>query len=383
MFKLMLLCDYSREPERRLLKGVSSFAATVGGWMYFRMDSSLYLNPARRHEVFERAREIKADAIFGNWAGADRETVESLGIPVVLRAGRDYAPGIPSLGGSYQEIGRMGAEFFLRRRYVNYAFFGYSDRVWSRERREGYSKSLAEADARAFSFETWENRDDVKDLKEWLSSLPKPVAIFAANDVLASRLVEYCHELKFAIPEDVALLGVDNDEFQCNLSYPGLSSVNLDYESQGYLLGQTIWEMHSQGKIWPARISIHPLNVVERGTTPRHNISDPYVRRIVEKMDSEFNSGISLEEITADIPLSRRSIELRFKKEMSPYTMLSYLNKIRADHMARLLKEGDIPVYLAAEKAGFEASASAAGRVFKNYYGVSPAQYRKKKEAPR
>lgn len=377
MFKLMLLCDYSREPERRLLKGVSSFAASVGGWMYFRIDSALYLNPSRRREVIERAREIKADAIFGNWAGIDRETAETLGIPIVLRAGNDYFPGIPSLGGNYQEIGRTGAEFFLRRHYENYAFFGYSDRVWSRERWEGYSRRLAEADARAFHFETRENWDEAKDLKEWLSSLPKPVALFAANDVLASRIVEYCHELKFSIPEDVAILGVDNDEFQCNISYPSLSSVNLDYESQGYRLGQIIWEMHSRGKIWPVRISINPLDVVERETTPRHNISDPYVRRIVEKMDSEFNTGISLSEITADIPLSRRSIELRFKKEMHPYTMLSYLNKIRADHMARLLKEGDMPVYLAAEKAGFEASASAAGRIFKKYKGLSPAQYRK------
>ena len=92
----------------------------------------------------------------------------------------------------------------------------------------------------------------------------------------------------------------------------------------------------------------------------------------VSEMDAMYCSDI--------LPWSR---QLTGVEGMSPYTMLSYLNKIRADHMARLLKEGDIPVYLAAEKAGFEASASAAGRVFKNYYGVSPAQYRKKKEAPR
>ena len=80
MFRLMLLCDYTREPERRLLKGLSDFAATTGGWAYFQISPQIYTHPERRYEIFAKARELGADAIFGRWAGVDREIARELGI---------------------------------------------------------------------------------------------------------------------------------------------------------------------------------------------------------------------------------------------------------------------------------------------------------------
>ena len=376
MFRLMLLCDYTREPERRLLKGLSDFAATTGGWAYFQIPPQIYTHPERRYEISAKARELGADAIFGRWAGVDGEIARELGIPIVLRTGSTDYPDFPMLGGEYHDIGRLAADFFLSRHFIHYAFFGYKDLIWSTERAEGFCDRLREADFDAEVFETELGGDhDDTDIKAWLRSLPHPVALFAANDVLALHIAEICQELGILIPDELSLLGVDNDEFLCNIAYPPISSIHLNFEKQGYQLGQTLYEMRQQKRVWPARILVEPLHVQERKSTLRHNISDPYIRAIVDKIDRLYLTNISLAEITADIPLGRRSIELKFKQAMAPYTMLSYLTGLRIDHMCHLLRTTDLPVSLAAEKSGFDDPLNV-GRTFKRYKGVSPVQYR-------
>ena len=138
MFKLILLCDYSREPERRLLRGLSDFANSVGGWSYFRLSGNLYKNPNQRMEVAKRIKDLNADAVFGRWEGADYSMVKSLGIPVVLRTVDKEYPELPMLSGEYGEIGTMAAQFFLRQHYDHYAVFGYKGNLWSRKRIEGF-----------------------------------------------------------------------------------------------------------------------------------------------------------------------------------------------------------------------------------------------------
>lgn len=378
MFNLLLLCDYSREPERRLLKGLSEFAATIGGWRYFHADQSIYQDPLRKKEIIDRIREVNADAVFGRWAGIDKATAESLGIPIILRAGDKYSNDFPVLGGGYHCIGSMAADFFLNQHYQNYAFLGYADICWSRDRWEGFRNRLKENNAEASLHEIVlgdTSKEATTRIKYWLKSLKKPTALTAANDVLASMVAEYCLELGLNIPKDISLLGVDNDEFLCNTAYPKLSSIDLDYEDQGYRLGMVIHEMYQQKRSWLTQIKVTPIKIRERESTLKHNISNPHIKHIVEIMDHKFNTDLSLDEILSDIPLSRRSIEMLFKKEMAPYTLLSYLNKLRIDCMCKLLASSDMPVNIAAAKSGFSDSFNI-NRTFKKYTGMTPSEYR-------
>ncbi len=380
MFKLVLLCDYSREPERRLLRGLSDFANTVGGWNYFQLSGALFKNASRRQEVAERARALKADAVFGRWEGVDRALADSLGIPVILRTvDRDY-PDFPMLSGNYMEIGRMAARFFLQQHYRHFAAFCYKDLIWSQERLAGFREVLEGKDVSLHTMDVEFGVPDEDAVKDWLRSLPPETGLFAVNDVLALKVAELCLETGIVIPDEIALLGVDNDEFLCNIASPKISSVHLDFERQGYELGETIWRMHREKEMQPVRIKVHPVEIRERESTLRHNIQDPYIRRIVERMDESYASPLNIEDFIRDIPLSRRAIEMRFKKEMAPETLLSYLLGLRIKLMCNLLETTDLPVNLAAERAGFDDTLNV-GRTFRRYTGMSPMEWRRKKKA--
>ena len=217
-----------------------------------------------------------------------------------------------------------------------------------------------------------------EEIKSWLKNLPKMTGIFAVNDVLATKVAELCMETGIDIPNELAVLGVDNDEFLCNIASPKISSIHLDFERQGYELGEAIWRMHREGELRPVRIKVHPMEIVERESTLRHNIKDTYIRRIVEQMDGAYTNPLNVEDFIRDIPLSRRAIEMRFKKEMEPDTLLSYLLRLRINHMCKLLENTELPVSIAAEKAGFDDVLNV-GRTFKRYTGMSPVAWRKMK----
>ena len=136
--------------------------------------------------------------------------------------------------------------------------------------------------------------------------------------------------------------------------------------------------MHSEGRIWPARIPLEPLELVERFSTKPFNIANRYIRQIIKKMSDEYTKPYSLEYFLADIPLSRRSIEQYFKAELAPDTPLSYLTKLRIKHLCLLLDSTDLPISEAAEKSGF-VDISNLSRIFKKHTGMSPSAYRKKR----
>ncbi len=375
MFKLLLLCDYTREPERRLLHGLSDFARTKGGWTFFTAPPAIYQGKSSDAEIIKRARMVRADAIFGRWEGVTADIIRSLGIPVIVRTVDKDIPALPMLSGEYSEIGRVGGRFFLKQHYNNCAFFGYTGLIWSSKRLRGFSEILHSGGVNVSTFTTSLHEPDDEALAEWLKSLPKPVGVMAGNDVLAMKIAEMSLELGIQIPEELALLGVDDDEFLCNIAFPSISSVRLDFEKQGWELGETIYKMSEEGRTWPARIKVEPRGITERNSTLRHNIQDPFIRRIVEQIDTSYDTPITLEEILRDIPLSRRAVEMRFKKEMEPETMLSYLTSLRVNKMRKLLETTQLPVSEIAERSGFDDVLNV-GRVFKRYTGITPRDYR-------
>ena len=376
MFKLILLCDYTREPERRLLRGLSDFANNHGVWSFYHIPKTVYNDPSRSPEIVEKAKAIGADAIFGRWNGVNNTLTDSLAIPIVLRSGPVDYPNYPMLSGDYERMGEMAAEFFYKKHYLNYAFYGYSGLTWSDLRRSGYERFLSNKNMTAHSLMTDISKPDEDELKRWLVGLPKPIALLCANDVLAAIVAEICQENNIRIPEELSLLGIDNDEFLCNIAYPSISSIHLDFERQGYELGEAIYSMHEKQQITLVRIPVHPIGIIERNSTLRHNIKDPHIRQIVDFIDTYYDTPISIKDIVKDIPLSRRAIELRFKKEMAPETILSYLYRQRVRKMCHLLSSSDMPISIAAEKSGFT-DVFNVGRTFKHFTGVSPAQYRK------
>ena len=163
----------------------------------------------------------------------------------------------------------------------------------------------------------------------------------------------------------------------CNISSPTISSIRLNFEKHGHELAGTMFQMINEKRIWPARIPVEAISIVERMSTKRKAISDPYIRDIVEFIRNNYRSEIDIKKLVSFIPLSRRSIEIKFKNEMLPYTIQSYITKLRLDYFCHLLETTDLPIGEIAEKSGF-IETSNYSTVFKKYKGMTPSEYRKR-----
>lgn len=376
MLRILLLSDISREPERQLLKGMFQYATNHGGCSFFSVSSFMFDDPEYVDEIINRARTLEVNVIFGRWPGIDEEKVKSLGIPVFLRTHKKYYADFSMLTGEHKEIGRLAAEFFIGKKFKSVAFYGIRDLIWCKERLEGFEERIQrEKDISLSSFMAESTQKDWNGISQWLHTLKKPVGLVASNDVMAHAISEICQEEHLKIPEEISLLGIDDDEFMCNISNPKLSSIHMEFFKQGEELAKAMIDIVEGRTRGPVRIPIKASGIMERESTLQHNIKDKYVKQIVEYLESNYSDTIDVDRMLENIPLTRRTIEMRFKKEMEPFTMLSYLTELRVRQMCKLLRETELPVNRIAEKCGFYDTLNV-GRTFSKIMGVSPRKYR-------
>ena len=382
MIKILLLTDYSQESERRFLNGFVKYTDTQGGCIFYPMSHLISETKDNSKEIIRLAKKFKVDAILGLWHNIDTEAAKSLGIPIFLRTYRKEYPDFPMLTGHYKDFGAYAADYFINQNFHNYAFIGRKGILWSMFRREGFGAQIASVRKKdIFVYEVEDFQAEAKSISTWLHGLPKPVALLACNDFMARQVTELCLLENIRIPEDISLLGVDNDEFMCNISSPTLSSIKLNFEKHGFELAKTLFKMIKEKHIWPARIAVEAIGVIERMSTKRRIISDPYIREIVEFITHNYRHDIDIRKLVSFIPLSRRAIELKFKKEMHPYTTTSYLTKLRLDHFCHLLETTTIPIKEAAELSGFIESSNFS-TIFRKHKGCTPTAYRKGSTTP-
>lgn len=377
MIKILLLTDYSQESERRFLNGFVKYADTQGGCIFYPMSHLTSQTKDNSMEIIKLAKKFKIDAILGLWHNINVAEAKNLGIPIFLRTHKKVYNDFPMLTGHYKEFGAYAADFFIGQNFTNYAFIGMKDIIWSDSRYEGYSEQIAvtkKVPTHKYYVEDFKN--EIESISDWLHSLPKPVALLACNDFMARQVTEVCQLGGIRIPEDISLLGVDNDEFMCNISSPTLSSIKLNFEKHGYEIAKTLFKMVHEKHIWPARIAVEAIGVVERMSTKRKIISDPYIRDVVDFISRNYTQEINIGKLTSFIPLSRRAIEMKFKKEMHPHTITSYIMKLRLEHFCNLLETTEIPISVAADKSGFIDSSNFS-TVFKKHKGLTPSEYRK------
>lgn len=373
MIKVLLLSDLSREPARLLIKGISRFTNSRGGWRFYQVPPAIRDNPRHIAKIVNLVHDMDIDAIFGQWKGIDVSIARRLGIPIVLYQRMEMIKGFPIVHCDNDAVGKMAADFFMRYGNMHLTFCGFKGVVWSDERIRAYIASVGEGIVPGFYAN--DNGEDWMAMRDWLLNLPKPVGIFCCNDVNAKMLIEVCISNGLRIPEDVSVLGVDNDSFTCNITSPTISTIELDFERIGYQVGQYINDSLETGKRNSNIILHNPVGIVERESTPSLQISDEYVKKIVDYMKTHFTEDIGVSDIIRDIPLSRRSVELHFRKVYGERTIYRVLLEMRVEKMKELLVRTDLPVFNAALMSGFKDNTNI-NRVFRSIVGYSPKEYR-------
>ena len=380
MKRILILIDYSSEFSRRLLRGLIQYSKDHGPWLFYRLPT-YYKTMYGKEGIVEWAKSWKADAILAKWDHEGTNLLSTLNIPVVLQNFKSRSPHFSNLTGDYYGTGEMAAKFFIKRRYRNFAFYGNKDVIWSQERAEGFRSEVEKVGGNYYYFESedlggkeWSSKHIEMD--EWLLSLPKPVGLFACDDDFALRISQICRINNIKIPEEISLLGVDNDDLICNLSDPPISSIVTDVEKGGYETGRLIDRMLKEEINEPFDIIVKPARIELGKSTEKYDISNDYISEVVNYIEDNFTKEINIESLTELVPLSRRNLEVKFKEEMGT-TIYQFILNCRIDYFADLLISSERTLYDMALESGFN-DCKNISRIFKKHKGYTPVEYKNK-----
>lgn len=380
MKRILLLIDYSSDFSRNLLRGLIEYSKKHGPWVFYRLPS-YYKTLYGKEGIIEWAKKWKADAVLAQWDHEGTNLLRELNIPIILQNYRDRSPHFSNLTGQYFETGVMAANFFIKRGFKNFAFYGNKNAIWSYERAEGFRKIIEQQKGNYYYYES-ENtveeqwNDTYMQLESWLSSLPKPIGMFACDDSFALQISEACKINGIGIPNEISLLGVDNDELICNLSDPPISSIVLDTYKGGYDAGRILDMFFKGERNDPFNIVIEPTRFELRQSTEKYDISNEYVLEIVNYIGNNFRLDLSIDSLTKLVPLSRRNLEVKFKEEMG-ISIYQFILNCRVDYFAHILLTTDRSLFDIALESGFN-DCKNISRVFKKFKGCSPLEYKEK-----
>ncbi|MBN2580519.1 MAG: substrate-binding domain-containing protein [Pirellulales bacterium] len=381
--RILLLIETSRVYGRKLVEGIARYAWENGPW-------SIHFE--------ERGLDSSPPAWLKEWWG-DGIIVRSTKMKLVrlLRATRlpmvdlfadrriDSAPEIrPDMNSQAQ----MAVEHFLRCGLRHFAYFTFEDASWTKRHRTAYCEALAEqglachgydAPATKKTVPVWHEQQRPR-LVQWLRSLPRPIGIFTAGDPHASRLLDVCRELKIAVPEELAILGVGNDPVICETVQPTLSSLDLDARSIGFETAKLL-DRKMKGKRSAGAVSIPPSHIAVRQSTNIVAIRDSSVAQAMRFIREFACSGIGVTRVAREVGLSSAVLERRFQKHLG-HSPKAEIMRIRIEHAKTLLSQTDQTTKSIAHKCGFHRLAYFIN-AFRNKVGLTPNAYRRMRRISR
>ena len=282
-------------------------------------------------------------------------------------------------------IGQRAAEYFLGLKFKHFAFVGQVNNArWSGERQAAFVKRLRQEgfSCEVYSLSSASARKDFgveqSDLCHWLKRLTKPVAIFAANDVRGRQVLDSCMKADLAVPQEVAVLGVDNDELLCETTRPQMSSIQMNTEQAGFEAARVLDEMmrgKQHGKHKQTVITYGFSHLVTRPSTATVLVSDALVARTLEFIRINADIPVKVEDLVQHLHASRRSLETRFKSVMGR-TVYAEIMRVRLDRVQTLLRETPMTIEVIADTCGFN-DASHLGKMFRQHFDMTLSAYRR------
>ena len=382
MVRLILLTDFTEAFAHNLLRGILEYSKGREPWVVCRMPPS-YKQSYGIPGVLEWAKKWQADAIIAQFNDNDEvELFRENGIVALAQDFQSRFSVIPNITSRYELTGQMAADFFLQKGFRNFAFYGYKDVVWSEERYMGFRNRIMEKGLGDNFFE-YKNQPlenlwyyESEPLADWIKSLPHPVALMACDDTRGNKIMEMCQVLGINIPEEIAVLGVDNDEIICNLSEPPLSSVSLNIVKGGYEAARLIERLIHNEATSCEDVIIQPITIVNRLSTDIYATDNPAILAALKYIHQNLANKINVEDIVKQVPLSRRLLEIRFR-QVTGQSIYQYISDLRMERFSQLLLASTEPIADLAMQVGLADSKNLA-RQFKLWKGCTPVEYRKR-----
>lgn len=370
--------------NRDLLRGILAYGEKSGSW------EIEIIGIAERYERnAERDFSEFAGAICYDDGSAVAQKISSLPIPVLLVL-PDPAPapfhrkaprGVVVC--ESRRLGRAAANYFMEKKLASYVFVGRSPLTqWSIERRDAFLGALSRSHTQAVAFEMQEDaREPLGDFAHACSQMPRPIGIFAENDRMARSVLSACRNAGLSVPQDVRLLGVDDDELLCRTANPPLSSLRMDSSHIGERAAKTLNTMIKTGQDAPHALSYGYSALVERSSTAdevNYGSIPDRARAYISTWLEKGGRPLLVSEIVRALGVSRRSLELEFRRKTG-HTIHDEILRQQLRKAMHFLTEGTETIETIADQCGFSSS-SHFGLVFRKQYGRTPTEARAKPE---
>lgn len=380
--QVAVLIDFSRWYGRSLLLGVAKFVREHHDW-------------AVQSEEW-RWTDATPDW-FKNWKGNGAiawvetpelaDVIRRLNVPVVDVRGSVDGIDLPLIGTDNKIVADLAAEHFIHRGFRHYAFCGFAGANYSDERSHFFQEHLARSGfACKFYTPPKTSRDaEVVELEKrgllfqdhllrWLKSLPKPVGIMACNDIRGHQVMNACRRLNLAVPEEVAIIGVDNDEIFCELCDPPLTSVAVDTLRIGYEAAALLEQMMNGYKPPIRTILVPPMGIIPRRSSDVLAMSDRQLAAGVRFLREHAFEPLTINDVARTAGMSRRVFERRFIAQVGCSPKAEIL-RLRLEHAKTLLADTDWTLAQIAERTGFRYS-EYLHTVFTQKAGITPGKFR-------
>jgi LacI family transcriptional regulator len=372
-------------PHReRMFRGIVDFAQSHANWRFF-------FDPELHSISLASLEHCRVDGAFIFWSTPkDTEVAQRIRIPVVNLSSEVEQTGLPTVLADSRMMGRLAAEHLLDRGFKHLAFFGRRGTWYSKLRAQGFQEAVQAAGKTAYLFEDAPlSRHRTDDLRKWmdevesrLRKLPLPLGLFVVHDHRARVVMELCHLAGLRVPDDVAIVGANDDTIVCELCRPSLSSVPNNGWEVGYKAAEEMDRLLRGKRPTSETIFVQPGAVVPRDSTNTIVIDNPEVRAAAQFIRRHIENcptvPLSIEDVVARVAVSRRWLELRFPEHLG-CSIKQYMDEIRIRLAKQMLSRTDAPkmrLYQIAEKCGFE-NQQRFRAVFERFVGMTPAQYRR------
>jgi LacI family transcriptional regulator len=364
------------------LHGIADYIRVHGPW-------SVHL---QRHETYDALPKWldgwKGDGIIARVENAKvARAIRKLGVPAIDLRGRLKRSQLPTVLTDDVAGARMAAEHLLERGFPHYGYCGYVGTSYSDNRSRVFRSAIEEAGHECHVYlpparliglgpdhTEQQGRIYEQDVARWLRKLPEPIGIMACNDVRAQQVLNACRDLGIAVPDKVAVVGVDNDEVICDLCDPPLSSVVPNTRKIGYDAAALLDRMLEGESILPGPFVVPPLGIVTRRSTDVLAIEDPDIADAVRFIRDHACEGITVKDVLNRVPLSSSSLERQFRKILDR-TPKAEIIRVQLEHVRRLLAEPGLSLKEIAAKTGFRHPEYLCA-IFKHKLGQTPGEYR-------
>ncbi len=375
--RVALLVETTRTYTRELLAGVRRYVAAHGPWSCF---------------VELRALESGPPPWLRNWDGdgiltrtftqETADLITATGLPAVELRATFLKSGRPFVGMDNRLIGQMVAEHFFDRGYQSFAVYSLHTERFFVERVQNFAATV-QARGGACSILPEPVSDRATDwekgqarLISWLTSLPKPVGIFAANDQLGVRVLDACQRAGIAVPEDVAVVGAENEETLCAFANPPLTSVRFDGAAVGFAAAELLARMMRGGAHPKGETLFPPKGIVVRGSSDEFVITDRLVAHAARIIRENACTGLNVDDLCRKLNASRSTLDRRMRAALGR-TPKDEILRVRFREVERLLRETDLTIDTIAEQTGF-AHSHYLQAAFKEVHGLTPGEFRRK-----